>query len=119
MCDNIRILMATDSLMRKADGSGYSTLPHNIGTDIWRLDVNTIHNCLDELKCNITTNDHLLVFITGNGGTSSTGEPYIMLQGCERMTADELDLMLSNVNARAIDYVLGLSNAEPFINYLS
>lgn len=119
MCDNIRILMATDSLMRKADGSGYSTLPHNIGTDIMRLDVNTIHNCLDELKCNMTTNDHLLVFITGNGGTSSTGEPYIMLQGGERMTADELDLMLRNVNVRTIDYVLGLSNAEPFINYLS
>ena len=119
MTDNIRILMPTDSLMRRADGSGYTSLPRNIGTDIWNLNINTLYDCLDEIKIEMNGTGHLLVFITGNAGTDDSGEPYIMLQGGRRMTAGELERMISSANVRVTDYVLGVSNASAFSEYLS
>ncbi|MGN1238937.1 MAG: hypothetical protein ACI4UW_08430, partial [Muribaculaceae bacterium] len=119
MTDNIRILMPTDSLMRRADGSGYTSLPRNIGTDIWNLNINTLYDCLDEIKIEMNGTGHLLVFITGNAGTDDSGEPYIMLQGGSRMTAGELERMISSANVRVTDYVLGVSNASAFSEYLS
>ena len=114
MTDNIRILMPTDSLMRRADGSGYTSLPRNIGTDIWNLNINTLYDCLDEIKIEMNGTGHLLVFITGNAGTDDSGEPYILLQGGNRMTAGELERMISSANVRVTDYVLGVSNASAF-----
>ena len=119
MTDNIRILMPTDSLMRRADGSGYTSLPRNIGTDIWNLNINTLYDCLDEIKIEMNGTGHLLVFITGNAGTDDSGEPYILLQGGNRMTAGELERMISSANVRVTDYVLGVSNASAFSEYLS
>lgn len=116
---NIKMLMPIDTLMCRANGSGYVAMPTNIAQTVYPLSVSTISSCLNQLKSNMTSDSRLMVFITGNAGITDSGEPFIMLPGGGRMMASDINALFRGVNARVVDYVLGVSNAAAFVDYLS
>lgn len=126
--DNISVIIGTDeydTFMRKADGSGFTNNSHDFDLDgVAEMTSPLASEDLDyellyRIKKNITKQDQLLIFITGNGGyDTESGRYYAQMRDNNRLYADELALKLDEIEARSVCIVLGQSFAGGFAKEL-
>ena len=126
--DNISVIIGTDeydTFMRKADGSGFTNNSHDFDFDRVAEMTSPLasedldYELLYRIKKNITKQDQLLIFITGNGGyDTESGRYYAQMHDSNRLYADELALKLDEIEARSVCIVLGQSFAGGFAKEL-
>lgn len=107
--------------MLKADGSAFISSPSTFASEtadnFYPATKEKLDSVFNSLAGTMTSNDHLFVCITGDGGTDDTGT-YASLWGGEKLYATHLDSLLSQFNIRIANVLLAQSYGGGFLSTL-
>jgi hypothetical protein len=109
--------------MLLADGSGFATSPADLDgdgeRDVWLpATMAQIESSLNELATQLTTNDHLFVFLMDHGGRDDNQQSYAWVWGGERLYDTRLAQLLDNFHVASIGIVVGMCYSGGFIEEL-
>lgn len=109
--------------MLLADGSGFATSPADLDgdgeRDVWLpATIAQIESSLNELAAQLTTNDHLFVFLMDHGGRDDNQQSYAWVWGGERLYDTRLAQLLDNFHVASIGIVVGMCYSGGFIEEL-
>ena len=109
--------------MLLADGSGFATSPADLDDDgerdVWLpATIAQIESSLNELAAQLTTNDHLFVFLMDHGGRDDNQQSYAWVWGGERLYDTRLAQLLDNFHVASIGIIVGMCYSGGFIEEL-
>ena len=109
--------------MLLADGSGFATSPADLDDDgerdVWLpATIAQIESSLNELAAQLTTNDHLFVFLMDHGGRDDNQQSYAWVWGGERLYDTRLAQLLDNFHVASTGIVVGMCYSGGFIEEL-